>query len=260
MPNSNSAGYGTGSQAYPGGPEHNGSDSGYMSGGNYGYPSATAATSYHTSAPGGGGSSDGTSAMSAHHAHAAVSSQSDPQQQQQQQHYYGDVHHQRDAYQATSMHSDYHHRPNNKCHPSAYYEQQPQPQTQQQQQATAGQLHVHQGGEASSIPSSYVSSPDPFPAAPGIATTATAIAAATAAVITPPTVHNDAAAVAVAAAVHHDSYGTFGNYYGADPSVQGGTNAAVQPQPQADNSNSSSDFNFLSNLANDFAPEYYQLS
>lgn len=28
----------------------------------------------------------------------------------------------------------------------------------------------------------------------------------------------------------------------------------------AENSNSSSDFNFLSNLANDFAPEYYQLS
>lgn len=27
-----------------------------------------------------------------------------------------------------------------------------------------------------------------------------------------------------------------------------------------ENSNSSSDFNFLSNLANDFAPEYYQLS
>lgn len=27
-----------------------------------------------------------------------------------------------------------------------------------------------------------------------------------------------------------------------------------------DNSNSSSDFNFLSNLANDFVPEYYQLS
>lgn len=33
-----------------------------------------------------------------------------------------------------------------------------------------------------------------------------------------------------------------------------GTNASM------DNSNSSSDFNFLSNLANDFAPEYYQLS
>ncbi|XP_055922944.1 homeotic protein proboscipedia isoform X2 [Eupeodes corollae] len=51
-------------------------------------------------------------------------------------------------------------------------------------------------------------------------------------------------------------------------------NTAVQPFPMAaastvtnsnltglvENSNSSSDFNFLSNLANDFAPEYYQLS
>lgn len=32
------------------------------------------------------------------------------------------------------------------------------------------------------------------------------------------------------------------------------------PNAQMDNSNSSSEFNFLSNLANDFAPEYYQLS
>ena len=30
--------------------------------------------------------------------------------------------------------------------------------------------------------------------------------------------------------------------------------------PGLENSDSSSDFNFLSNLANDFAPEYYQLS
>uniref|UniRef100_A0A182J2K9 Uncharacterized protein n=1 Tax=Anopheles atroparvus TaxID=41427 RepID=A0A182J2K9_ANOAO len=48
----------------------------------------------------------------------------------------------------------------------------------------------------------------------------------------------------------------------------GGASAGNQtPQPSSaaamvslDNSNSSSDFNFLSNLANDFAPEYYQLS
>ncbi|XP_055850774.1 homeotic protein proboscipedia isoform X2 [Episyrphus balteatus] len=58
------------------------------------------------------------------------------------------------------------------------------------------------------------------------------------------------------------------------PAVNGNfvETAAVQPFPMAapstvtnsnltglENSNSSSDFNFLSNLANDFAPEYYQL-
>ncbi|KAJ8674182.1 hypothetical protein QAD02_005444 [Eretmocerus hayati] len=88
-----------------------------------------------------------------------------------------------------SMHSEYQHRAAavNKCHPTdAYYVQQ------QQQQHTSSQMHVHHGGEASSIPSSYVSSPDPFPSA----TTA----------------------------------------------------------------NTTINFNFLSNLANDFAPEYYQLS
>ncbi|XP_055679677.1 homeotic protein proboscipedia isoform X2 [Lutzomyia longipalpis] len=37
-------------------------------------------------------------------------------------------------------------------------------------------------------------------------------------------------------------------------------NAAAANLAALENSNSSSDFNFLSNLANDFAPEYYQLS
>lgn len=243
MPNANTAAYGTGGQTYPGAQDPNGSE-GYMSGNNYGYPS-TAAASYHTSS-----SNNEVASMSVHHAHAAVSSQTN------QQHYYGDVHHhqqqhhqEQDAYaghQTASMQSgatlDYH-RQNNKCHPNAaYYDQ-------QQQQQTNSQLHVHQGGEASSIPASYVSSPDPFPAVPGIAPTATAIAAATAAVITPPGTigQNDPTAT-------HDAYGSFNTYYGTDSVTQ------PQTQTQADNSNSSSDFNFLSNLANDFAPEYYQLS
>lgn len=149
------------------------------------------------------------------------------------QHYYSDMQQQHaDGYaHQTSLHSssgDY--RTGNKCHPN-YYEQ-------------TNQMHIHQGGEASNIPNSYVSSPDPFPA-PGITTTATAIAAATAAVITPPcsTGQTDT----------NESYGNFGNFY----NEQVHNNA---PPPSADNSNSSSDFNFLSNLANDFAPEYYQLS
>lgn len=45
-----------------------------------------------------------------------------------------------------------------------------------------------------------------------------------------------------------DGYGSFQQFYEA-------THAA----PAGDNSNSSSDFHFLSNLANDFAPEYYTI-
>lgn len=158
------------------------------------------------------------------HGHSVVSSQSG-------QHYYGEMqqqqHHVADSY-VTHQTSDY--RTGSKCHSNSYYEQ-------------SNQMHIHQGGDASNIPSSYVSSPDPFPA-PGITTTATAIAAATAAVMTPPnsTGHNE----------NSESYGNFGNFY--NDSVH------VNTAPSADNSNSSSDFNFLTNLANDFAPEYYQLS
>jgi homeobox protein HoxA/B2 len=173
------------------------------------------------------------------HGHTAVSVQTgqhyfnDIQQQQQhpQQHTAeGYVTHQPPMHPSSG---DYH-RTGNKCHPSAYYEQ-------------TGQLHVHQGGEASNIPNSYVSSPDPFPA-PGMTTTATAIAAATAAVITPP-------GSAGQTDSNNESYGNYGNFYN-EPAVHAG----AAPPPSADNSNSSSDFNFLSNLANDFAPEYYQLS
>ncbi|XP_055587732.1 homeotic protein proboscipedia [Uranotaenia lowii] len=55
----------------------------------------------------------------------------------------------------------------------------------------------------------------------------------------------------------HQSTGSGGaNAYGPN---SGGPNANLVPA-SLENSNSSSDFNFLSNLANDFAPEYYQLS
>lgn len=55
-----------------------------------------------------------------------------------------------------------------------------------------------------------------------------------------------------------DHYNSFSQYYGTATEVP-----TVAPQNTVnggENSNSSSDFNFLSNLANDFAPEYYQLS
>lgn len=50
------------------------------------------------------------------------------------------------------------------------------------------------------------------------------------------------------------------SYHAAQQMNGTGGAAAHLPNAQMDNSNSSSDFNFLSNLANDFAPEYYQLS
>ncbi|CAH0583013.1 unnamed protein product [Chrysodeixis includens] len=57
-----------------------------------------------------------------------------------------------------------------------------------------------------------------------------------------------AAGEAYAGADCGDGYGSFQQFYEA-------THAA----PPGDNSNSSSDFHFLSNLANDFAPEYYTI-
>lgn len=47
-----------------------------------------------------------------------------------------------------------------------------------------------------------------------------------------------------------DNYSSFHQFYEA---------SQVQPASAGDNSNSSSDFHFLSNLANDFAPEYYSI-
>ncbi|KOX78584.1 Homeotic protein proboscipedia [Melipona quadrifasciata] len=188
--------------------------------GNYGYPSSG---NYHA-----------TSENLASHGHAAVSVQTG-------QHYYNDIQQQQQHQQQHTAEGYVTHQPPmhpssgdyragaKQCHPNAYYDQQ------------ASQLHVHQGGEASSIPNSYVSSPDPFPA-PGMTTTATAIAAATAAVITPP-------GSAAQAEGNADSY-NYGNFY-AEPVH------TAAPPPSADNSNSSSDFNFLTNLANDFAPENF---
>lgn len=49
-----------------------------------------------------------------------------------------------------------------------------------------------------------------------------------------------------------DTYNSFHQYYP-------GENAQTHVPPTGENSNSSSDFNFLSNLANDFTPEYYQI-
>jgi len=206
-------------------PSEQGTDS-YMTPGNYGYSTGS---NYH-----------GAGEALTTHGHSTV--------QTAGQHYFNDIQQQQQHPQQHTAEGYVGHQPpmhpssgeyrsGNKCHPGAYYEQ-------------TSQLHVHQGGEASSIPNSYVSSPDPFPA-PGMTTTATAIAAATAAVITPPGSVNQADS-------NNESYGNYGNFYG-EP-VHTAAAAAAAPPPSADNSNSSSDFNFLSNLANDFAPEYYQLS
>lgn len=56
----------------------------------------------------------------------------------------------------------------------------------------------------------------------------------------------------------HYNHGVGGpHYHVAQPHINGNQHISGSPM---DNSNSSSDFNFLSNIANDFAPEYYQLS
>ncbi|KAF6206256.1 hypothetical protein GE061_017485 [Apolygus lucorum] len=97
----------------------------------------------------------------------------------------------------------------------------------------------HQGGEASSVPHYGVSSPDPFP---------TQNQQPSAAVMTPPnSVRTDSSGEYYSSV--HPGYG-----YGPDQPPPTGH------QQPSENSNSSSDFNFLTNLANDFAPEYYQLS
>lgn len=130
---------------------------------------------------------------------------------------------------------------------SYHYEQQQQQQQQQQPQdyyqenyqeyTKAGQAAGyyenqmgHQGGEASAVPNHYISSPDPFPVNAPSGTS----------LMTPPnSVRTESS----------DHYTSFHHFYGEQ-----------QQHQQSENSNSSSDFNFLTNLANDFAPEYYQLS
>lgn len=51
-----------------------------------------------------------------------------------------------------------------------------------------------------------------------------------------------------------DNYNSFHQFYSSESSSQN-----QLPPPTGENSNSSSDFNFLSNLANDYTPEYYQI-
>lgn len=70
-----------------------------------------------------------------------------------------------------------------------------------------------------------------------------ATAMATAAVMTPP------------ASVQTDSSDNYNSYH----QFYAGENTQTQVPPAGENSNSSSDFNFLSNLANDYTPEYYQI-
>lgn len=72
--------------------------------------------------------------------------------------------------------------------------------------------------------------------------TATAMVSTT--IMTPPT------------SVQTDSSETYNNFHQFYPSENPQTQ--VHPTP-GENSNSSSDFNFLSNLANDYTPEYYQI-
>lgn len=84
-------------------------------------------------------------------------------------------------------------------------------------------------------PSNYVHS-DVYPA-----NTTTVMASASG--MTPP------------ASVQRDSSDNYNSYHQFYP----GENTQTQGVPTGDNSNSSSDFNFLSNLANDYTPEYYQI-
>lgn len=84
----------------------------------------------------------------------------------------------------------------------------------------------------------YVNTTEQFPVAGGNS----AVPPPTANVMTPPT--------SVQTESSNDQFNHFHHFY-SEPHHN--------PSP-ADNSSSSSDFNFLSNLSNDFAPEYYQLS
>lgn len=128
---------------------------------------------------------------------------------------------------------------------------------------------VMQGGEASSIPSHYVSSPDPFPANGAASAIAVATVSATA-----PTNNQHPITPSGASGDFNNFHFYEQNHPGNTASSTSTVTATVANNPAAgaaaptastsnmvsENSNSSSDFNFLSNLANDFAPEYYQLS
>ncbi|XP_065349397.1 homeotic protein proboscipedia isoform X1 [Cloeon dipterum] len=114
-----------------------------------------------------------------------------------------------------------------------------------------------QGGEASN--SHYVSSPDTFPAA----ATATAVSTS----LQPQQQQLPAQATEHAQnfvqfpAANNAFYEQAGASTSTNPPVVAAPAVAASSNSMAsENSNSSSEFNFFSTLANDFAPEYYQLS
>lgn len=165
---------------------------------------------------------------------------------------------------------------------TAYYQQQQQtsealsqyyenyhahPQTQQQHYTHksasyyATSADLMQGGEASNTPSHYVSSPDTFPSSASAATMSTSVHQ--------PQQQQLQTEHAVSQQFPQFPAGNNGFYEQAastsasnagTSAVAAATMSANSNSMASENSNSSSDFNFLSNLANDFAPEYYQLS
>ncbi|ENN81232.1 hypothetical protein YQE_02371, partial [Dendroctonus ponderosae] len=52
-----------------------------------------------------------------------------------------------------------------------------------------------------------------------------------------------------------DNFNNFHQFYTGETASTGGNQQVAPPE----NSNGSSEFNFLSNLANDYIPEYYQI-
>ncbi|XP_059490135.1 homeotic protein proboscipedia [Neocloeon triangulifer] len=122
----------------------------------------------------------------------------------------------------------------------------------------AASADLMQGGEASNIPSHYVSSPDTFPAAATAAAVSTSLHQQQPQMQTHGTEHGPQFpqfAAAGTSTFYEQSASTSTPAIAAAPPMVASSNSMA-----SENSNSSSDFNFLSNLANDFAPEYYQLS
>ncbi|XP_075231241.1 homeobox proposcipedia [Lycorma delicatula] len=151
-----------------------------------------------------------------------------------------------------------------------YYHHQATPQQQQQQQQA--QTHIEytttatnktqqqtQNSTSSSSSTSSTSSAAYYPGTTPTGTSSTSVPTTdqqltqqfaqdqyhSAAAMTPPSsVRTDSSS---------DHFNSFHHFYSEPPHTQ-------STHHPGDNSNSSSDFNFLTNLANDFAPEYYQLS
>jgi len=155
-------------------------------------------------------------------------SQLHPHMQQQQQHehmaYYN-------ADAAAMQQCGYVEYPNNKQH-TAYYEQQ------QHMHLHNGDVHPHQQHQTQQA-QQYASPAGEYPMNQSATVSGPAAPAATACILTPPSSSSE----------HCSPYQFFGDQQQVEH----------HPQHTAENSNSSTDFNFLSNL-NDFSPEYYQLS